>query len=347
MPRKCPKCKAECSVKAKVCNSCGAELPELKRCSNCGVLILATAKKCGKCGTPNVIITKTEIISNEVSPASQPEEKVGPLAESAPAAVEGQNTIAETPIERQNEPAHDRHEVPGSEHMTQEEETSEKTSSKKGLIIGIVALCVVLLGMGIWFFTSKEKKNSEYFDMEYDWDDNETVDELAEVEELFVEDSYASHGSLSDDILYFEGTIDGKYPIHLILDTRRGHGAYYYDKYGSGNLMGLDDIQLSYFGNGNFTVNMSEYNSKGEYCGSWSGTVNENGFNGGVVVNGKPMSVNLTLYDSSNQSYDPLVNKTLDYVYKAEKYIESTVEEAADAVNSFGGYYNESEAEYY
>lgn len=100
--------------------------------------------------------------------------------------------------------------------------------------------------------------------------------------------------------LKYVGTINGKYPIHLIVSADRQSGAYYYDKSGAKNYMRIRFDEFDEDGDG--SVEFDEYNADGERTGSFKGKLTAEGMSGeGTFFSGKTMPFELKVYEGDDE----------------------------------------------
>lgn len=88
------------------------------------------------------------------------------------------------------------------------------------------------------------------------------------------------------EIIYFKGAIDGKYGVHMKVNTVTRRGEYYYDRNGNTrNNMHINLNEIEKTDNGyRFVIN--EFNPQGQYCGRWVGTYDGRFYEGdGVFLN--------------------------------------------------------------
>lgn len=111
-------------------------------------------------------------------------------------------------------------------------------------------------------------------------------------EEVVAEELVISNDSPYEP-MYFSGTINDKYEIHMYLDLDSRSGKYYYVRSGSSNCMELQIKEIMEFDDQTI-ITMEEYNPAGDLCGEWRGTITEGTFTGHGEFLGKIMPFELT-----------------------------------------------------
>ncbi len=94
------------------------------------------------------------------------------------------------------------------------------------------------------------------------------------------------------EVYRLEGKINGKYPVHMILDMGSLAGAYYYDKSGVDNYLTL---KIHSYNEASGQMTIDEFNNKGELTGEFSGTLTDEGFSGNAKFGKKTMPFDLAI----------------------------------------------------
>lgn len=145
--------------------------------------------------------------------------------------------------------------------------------------------------------------------------------------------------------LKYVGTINGKYPIHLIVGADRECGAYYYDKSGVDNYLRIRFDKFEEDGDG--TVEFDEYNADGERTGHFTGVMTPEGIKGeGKFFTGKTMPFELTVYEGEDEfpSTDWDLSALKDYVAPSagsssgSSDIDSLLDEYEELMNDYVAY---------
>lgn len=209
------------------------------------------------------------------------------------------------------------------EYDVTEDYESESTSRSKWKIWVLVALGLIIIGGALfWFFSSR--KDSEVTcdtsEMVYEEVNSEEMQEDAIIEEDEfdldeAQDEIDEMYDISDfDIVYLSGTIDNKYPIHMILDLNQRDAVYFYDRYGSSNLMGLRITQLRDIGNNLLLVVLEKPVHDDTPVEMWYGNLNNEGFTGSGEFLDKELPFELRVDSVHSGSNEILLEK-----YRLEK----------------------------
>lgn len=193
-------------------------------------------------------------------------------------------------------------------------QVNNRRNNTTTLIIIAGVVIVVLIGFFIWYVINTNKKLEEAQNRDYDEDtkvtqvedvktqpvENKVVEEVAApaapVEKPKVEPKvWPTTGKL-----YFRGKINGKYAVHIYINTDTDEGQYYYDKNGSANRMNL---RIEYYDPASGQLSMTEYNQNWEYCGDWSGRLKNGVYSGNGDYLGKTMPFYVTQCERSNTGF--------------------------------------------
>lgn len=190
------------------------------------------------------------------------------------------------------------------------------------MILGIaaVAAAVILWIVAIFdissLFSSSRHSELYYEDSVYENIYEDTAGAAAMVEESQKVDVVSGYDSDNESqylygdnfdeattepsMMYFKGTINDRYPIHLYLDISDFGGKYYYDKSGPSNFMILNIVNMEP-NDDSFVIVMEEYNADSEICGHWSGTLTSDGiFSGYGEFLGKTMPFHLEVCEPND-----------------------------------------------
>lgn len=180
------------------------------------------------------------------------------------------------------------------------------------ILVTILSLAIIVGAIIIWMYREKILGNNAW---EKDEEvvticdsTDETFDQVAEVTVL--------NGISPFDIVYLSGKIDGKYPVHLILDLKRSVGVCYYDKYGPSNLMGFYITELNNNGNGQWSIILTKQKENDDIDEEWHGTLSSEKFTGVGNFLNKEMPFTLVVNSTLSDSEDPLIKKYMSKVVK-------------------------------
>lgn len=167
-------------------------------------------------------------------------------------------------------------------------------------ILTIIGIVTVILPFILYFISS------------FDWNfsSSRTVPQTSP-KEFVTEESDTDTSEETTDIaapnfrnqtLYFKGKINGKYPVHMLLDFPNNTGRYYYDRSGSSNCMYIDIIEV-YETDGKVYIELNEMNANGEVTGVWEGYLTEDSYSGTGTYLGKEMPFDLSICELSDTDF--------------------------------------------
>lgn len=287
----CPKCNSEQPDNAKFCKSCGAKLPKMKWCAHCGTPLPFTAKFCNKCGFQSIsnnirLPERNEAANNVTAPRvptnSNPQAHLNP--QNSQNSHSPENPPAPRNIEQPVNPEYKVSDVADFDYP-------ENNHNLKIILYGVFTfILLAIIGGGIWLYISEDKAFKNDI-QKTSWKKNDNSEPVMEQTEIA-----QSAGSLND-IVYLQGSIDGKYDVSMMLDFKNKTGKYCYDKYGPSNSMTLQILEHK-----DNSIKLNEY-SNGNYCGEWFGEIVNGHFVGRGTFLDKKMPFDLSIIAPSASTY--------------------------------------------
>ena len=274
----------------------------MKICPNCHTENKDVNKFCVKCGLPFA----TDLSSNNGVSHSQPY-----LANKVPDHL-SRNILYPSPRQPQiskngkypqkqpYQPTRTYCRTSRSIRQPQRRNSNEDRKNFIPILLTILSLAVIVGAIIFWMFRdSLFKSNVKDF----------TTDTVV-VEEINKETAFDVTKTISsNDIIYLSGLINSKYPVHMILDLYRRIGVYYYDKYGSSNLIGIEISQLSDQGNGQWNLTLIKQTDNDDNGQEWHGTLSSEKFIGNGEFLNKEMPFDLEVDSVLSDAEDPLIKK--------------------------------------
>ena len=284
----CPNCHTENPDSNKFCKKCGVKFPERKYCAHCGAILLSNVKFCSHCGFQNVSTDETR------TPTQSSQDNFETKSIRIPTTNKTQNL-------------ENSYRLPSGKAF----DPNKSSNSFNPYIIGAVLVLIVFLGFGGWYYFESTSKDTSKSSKNFIWDRNSNTgdvefvapvdtysenDETQYKKESSTTSSYAREPDF--DFIYLKGKIANKYPINMVLDIPNKSGQYCYDKYGPKNSMRLDITRFE-----DDYIEMDEYNDEGVWCGSWSGYIRNEMFNGTGVFHEKEMPFSLKMVSKNECLY--------------------------------------------
>lgn len=330
----CPKCNAKITEGQKFCTKCGEHLPKLSFCTKCGNRLNPGSKFCTKCGAPNPNIERPipeAALGSDTSPQrptiapDRVAPKLSPVVEEstqeASVASEAADPMAKAPeITAENpEVLGDNPEILADNPEVLAEDNEADFAAylpppKKNImpwILGIM-LVIVILGLIGWKF--KDDIGIIFKTDQITQTTPEATVENVESEEAGVEsitETVVDESIGANDLVYLSGKIDGKYPVHMILDLGQREGVYYYDKYGPSNVISVSITSLKALNNGNWNITLTKHTDRYDNEEKWYGVLTSENFAGTGEYLNKDLSFDMTVDNVSSNTTDPLIEKSI------------------------------------
>ena len=104
-------------------------------------------------------------------------------------------------------------------------------------------------------------------------------------------------------VIYFEGKVNYRYGVKMVINTHTKEGSYYYTSKGSKNQLKLEITSYQKISDNQYRLEMEEYNKNGMYTGSWDGVVVNGSYTGEGEYNGKYMPFSLNQCKKSDTNF--------------------------------------------
>lgn len=161
-------------------------------------------------------------------------------------------------------------------------------------IVGIVfcaALVISLSFSGSWGKSRHHEMISSSNTIDYEPDTSGQL--ISSLNPIDIE-SPANLSNKTQGTLYFQGKVNYRYSVKMVINTYSKEGSYYYTSSGSRNQLKLKITNYQKITENQYRLEMDEYTKSGKYSGSWDGVVVNGSYIGEGVFNGKYMPFSLS-----------------------------------------------------
>ena len=173
-------------------------------------------------------------------------------------------------------------------------------------IVGIVFCVAMVLSLslsGYWGGSGYHKRDYSSYNNDYKPSSTTSSGDL--ITSLNPNDISApsNQPNTTPDVLYFQGEVNYRYGVKMLINTRRMEGSYYYTRKGSRNQLKLEITNYEKIADNKYRLEMDEYTTTGIYTGSWNGVIVNGHYTGEGEYNGKYMPFALNQCKKSDTNF--------------------------------------------
>lgn len=160
-------------------------------------------------------------------------------------------------------------------------------------IVGIVFCASIVISLAFIGSWGKPRHNKMIYSTNtIDYKPNASGQLITSLNPIDIE-APANMSDKTQGTIYFQGEVNYRYSVKMVINTYTKEGSYYYTSRGSANQLKLKITNYQKISDNKYRLEMDEYTKSGKHSGSWDGVVVNGSYTGEGEFNGNYMPFSL------------------------------------------------------